>query len=174
MFDIIKNPEFIVNMVLHSAILFTFLSLFFKLYISKLSTDTFNKEINHMINSSLGNNLDIIKNNNIVKALPKVELVNIFSKPNRVVETHNNGLFNSVLIANIMLWSLVVIIILIFKFSCNIDINLTELITDNVVVFAIIGVFEYLFFTKIAFKFVPVLPSFISNQSLSILKSKLE
>lgn len=174
MFDIIKNPEFIVNMALHSAILFTFLSLFFKLYISKLSTDTFNTEINNMVNASLGSNINLLKNNNIVKLIPKKQLSDMFSKPNKVVETRNNGLFNSVLVANIMVWSIVVIIILIFKFSCNIDINLTNIITENIVAFSIIGFFEYLFFTRIAFKFVPVLPSFISNQSLSILQSKLE
>jgi hypothetical protein len=174
MFNIIKNPEFIVNMALHSAILFTFLSLFFKFYISKLSTTTFNNEINNMVDKSLGDNINLLKNNNIVKIIPKKQLSTMFAKPNKVVETQNTGLFNSVLVANIMIWSIVIIIILIFKFSCNIDINIKDIITENIIVFSIIGVFEYLFFTKIAFKFVPVLPSFISNQLLSILKSKLE
>jgi hypothetical protein len=174
MFEIIKNPEFIVNMALHSAILFTFLSLFFKYYISKLSTSAFNTEINNMINESMEHNIHLLKNNNTVKALPKNHLNYILSKPDKVVETHNNGLFNSVLVANTMVWIIVVILILVFKYSCNSDINLTDILTENAVAFTIIGIFEYLFFTKIAFKFVPVLPSFISNQSVSILKSKLE
>lgn len=177
MFSIVKKPEFIVNMLLHSILLFNILSILFIKYISKITTHTFNEEISHTITTSMGEKFNTIMNNNIVHGLvkdkTKTQIYNLFAKPYKETEIRNKGLFDMVIVSNIMLWVTVIIIILIFKFSCNAEINMTHIITDNIAVFTIIGIFEYIFFKKIALKYIPVLPSFISNEAISTLKAKV-
>ena len=50
LFKQLQDPNIIFDMILHSLILFTFLTLFFSFYVSKISTDVFNEEVNNIIN----------------------------------------------------------------------------------------------------------------------------
>ena len=52
-------------------------------------------------------------------------------------------------------------------------INWKELIIENVILFAIIGVIEYLFFTRIASKYIPTSASFISASMIDSVKNQL-
>ena len=71
------------------------------------------------------------------------------------------------------MWIFFVFILLVVNNCANLSIkNLSLLILENLVVFTFIGSIEYIFFTQIAFKYVPVVPSFISQQFVSIIKDK--
>ena len=45
----IGDPEFAINMAMHSLILFSFLSIFFLYYITTLAKNAFNQEITHLL-----------------------------------------------------------------------------------------------------------------------------
>ena len=49
----ISNPNFIMNAVMHSFILFSFLSIFFYLFISQLTTGAFEDEVNGLVNDMI-------------------------------------------------------------------------------------------------------------------------
>jgi len=167
---IVSEPEFAVNMAMHTLILFSFLSTFFVFYITKLSKDTFNEEIIHMMDESVGVYIKDLKDHAIVKQmfdlLPLDKIKKIYSKPDKAVEMHNDGLFTTILITNLLLWTSLIAIIYIVNESCGKDIDIKEIATENAITFAFIGVVELIFFKTIAFKFIPVAPSFISQQFL--------
>jgi len=168
MFSIIKKPEFIVNLLLHGIILFTILSI---KYIRKKTKNISNSKTSHTITTSIGEQFNTIINNNLNKDKTKTEIYDISAKSYKEVDVYNKGLFNTVIIANIILWITIIIIILIFKFSCDAKLNMTHIITDNIVVFTAICIFEYIFFKKIALNYSPVLPSFISNETIKTLQA---
>ena len=57
------NPTLSFNILLHVTILFTILSLFFRYYISKVSSNAINNEVKHLIEK------------NIKKAKPSIEQI---------------------------------------------------------------------------------------------------
>ena len=59
------------------------------------------------------------------------------------------------------------------KYECGSNLKIEEIIIENLIIFAFVGLVEYYFFTRIALKFVPVEPSFISKQFINSLKEKL-
>ena len=168
--DIVSEPEFAVNMAMHALILFSFLSIFFAYYITKLSKDAFDKELTEMIHIGLGGPIKTLKDtpivNKLVAAIPLEKLEKVYNKPEKAVTMHNNGLMNSVFITNLLLWVMLIVIVIIMKNTCKMEINITEIAIENAITFTFVGIVEFMFFSYIAFKFVPVAPSFISGQFL--------
>jgi hypothetical protein len=171
------NVDFDINLILHSLILFTFLSLFFTLFITKITKSAFNHEISNLVDDSLGSKIEKIKENKVIKTiiskLPLNNLIKAYDSEDTSSVMHNNGLFVTLLVSNLFLWAGLIIVILIIKYHCNTEIKLKEIIIENAVIFTCIGIVEYMFFTNIAVKFVPVEPSFISKQFLDAVKNKL-
>ena len=169
--------NFNMNFFLHFLLLFSFLTIFFIFFLGKISTESFNDEVGHLIDDLLKNNVKELKKspnfNNIVNKLPLRKLSKIYEKKNKVVEEHNNNLIKLVIIVNVLLWIFFITIVCLLKFECDSKLNLTEIILENLVIFVFVGLFEYYFFTRIALKFVPVEPSFISKQFMTSVKNKL-
>jgi len=159
----------ICNYFIHSFILFTFLSIFFIFYISKLTKETFNKEITHLIDNAM-------KSFKLPFNLPNNfnlnTLINIFSKPDLTTQMYNKLLINSLVIVNILLWIGLIIVVGILKYYNWNTLDISVISLENVLIFSVVGIIEYLFFTRIAFKFVPVEPSFIKSQFIQILQSQ--
>ena len=180
--EILKNSfldvNFDINLVMHSFILFTFLSLFFALYITKISKNAFNNDLSNMIHNGLSDKIKKIKQNisikNVINELPLDTLIKNYSIEDKAVTMHNNGLLNTLLSVNILLWVGLIIVILILKYNCGANLNISHLVLENVIIFTCVGIVEYLFFTKIATNFVPVKPSFISQQFLESIKLQLK
>lgn len=174
----VKDKNFVLNMVMHSMILFSFLSVFFIYYITTLTDKAFKEEVTHLMDSSLEEASHAIKQNkNVQETLEKLPIDNIlnsYKKPHKQVQALNKGLFKVVFTVNIMLWVFLVLSLYIFNSILGIGIDIKHVIIENAIVFSIVGVVEYLFFKMIAFKFVPVEPSFISKQFLEKLKKKFE
>lgn len=179
--DFIKNTfgdvNFDINLYLHSLILFSFLSIFFIFYITKLVKSVFNDEISHLIEESLSDKIKEIKKNSSISyaidQLPLDVLIKAYSGQDKAVEMHNQGLFNTVFFINALLWVGLIVVVLILKMTCNTDIHIKEIVMENAIIFSFIGVIEFMFFKYIAFKFVPVEPSFISKQFLETVKQEL-
>jgi hypothetical protein len=167
---IVSEPEFAVNMAMRTLILFSFLSTFFAFYVTKLSKEAFNEEIIRMMDENFGAYIKDLKDNSVVKQvfdlLPLDKFKKIYSKPEKAVEIHNDGLFTTVLVTNLLLWASLIAIIYIVNESCDKDIDIKEIATENAIIFIFIGMVELLFFKMVTVKFVSVTPSFISQQFL--------
>ena len=164
------NINFSVNYITHAFILFSFLSIFFIFYMSKIIKGAFDTEMSDIIE----NIFNSINNKIPVNSFNKFNLnalINIFSKPDEKSGLHNDLLIKSLIIVNIILWIGLISVICILK-SFTTDLDMTHILIENAIIFSIVGVVEYLFFTAIALKFVPVEPSFIKKQAIEILKKK--
>jgi hypothetical protein len=174
----VTDVNFNINFFLHFLLLFSFLTIFFIFFLSKISTETFNGEVGNLIDDLLKNNVKELKKspnfNNIVNRLPLRKLSEIYEKRNKSVEQHNNDLIKLVIIINVLLWTFFITIVCLLKFQCDSKLSLVEIILENLVIFTFVGLFEYYFFTRIALKFVPVEPSFISKQFMTNVKDKLK
>ena len=61
-------------------------------------------------------------------------------------------------------------IICYYKFYKKVDINLKYILVENLIFFIFIGIIEALFFIKIAAKYIPVTPDFVSTTLLDRIK----
>ena len=103
-------------------------------------------------------------------------LSNMYSKPNPVTEDNNRWVARvNMLIVLIILISLI-LVVGVLHFSCGKCVPIKDIVMENIVVFIFIGIVEYMFFTKIAFNFIPVPPStlvtsFYRDTQKSLLKN---
>ena len=152
-------------------ILFTFLTLFFNFFIVELSEKAFKDEVTHLMEGGLSKiELEGVVEKSLLSVLPLDKLEKKLQEKDKTVKALNKGLMNTLWTANIILWVVLIIGVLITYQVYNL--HLSEIITENVLTFILVGAAEYLFFTQIAFKFIPVEPSFISKQFVEKVKGK--
>ena len=171
----LRQPSFILNMAVHSLILFTFLSAFFAFFVAKLSEDAFKDEVNKLIDEGLHPIVSSMNDSQTTKGmlhiLPLDQMEKNFSAKDKTVAAKNQGIINSMWTVNIVLWIGLIVAVMIASMMYDLDIK--HVLIENAATFAIIGIAEYLFFTKIALKFIPVEPSFITKQMMDKVKSKV-
>ena len=142
-----------------------------------LSKKTFNSEITELIHKLLGEKTHLLKENNIVQnILYKLKinrLLGLYDKPYDKTEIHNNRKIELLFTIIILLWVFFIGIVIILNYNCSKDIDIKHLLIENTFVFLFIGAAELLFFKYIAFKFIPVEPSYISKKGLDIMKEKV-
>jgi len=159
----------ICNYFVHSIILFTFLSIFFIFYITKLEKSAFIHEIINLIDNTMKSfKLPF----NIPNGLDLNKLIQLYSKPDQTTEIYNDLLMKSLIIVNILLWIGLIIVISILKYYNWDTLELSVILLENFLIFIFIGIIEFLFFTRVAFKFVPVEPSFMKSQLIKTLQSQ--
>jgi len=163
-----KLPDFALNILFHVVILFVFLSLFFIFYISKVEKSSMENELSDNIQKTL-------KNTNIsgINAInPQIiqKLKEKYKSPDPVVTTYNHWLFRTVLIVVVYTIITIILITWIMK-SYYPEMNIKDVIIENMITFIFVGLVEYLFFTKVAIKYIPVEPSTIKNTTLKTLVS---
>lgn len=164
----IINVDFNINLYLNALILFTFLTIFFINFISKVSTNVFTDEVSKLTNDIVINNVESLKKNNdfktITDLLPLETMYNYYYNQNLTVNILNDNLVDILIIANILAWILFIVIIIILKYYSNIEMNLEEIVIEKIFIFIIVGIFYYYFFTHIGTNFIPIQPSFISKK----------
>jgi len=173
----INTTDFNINLLFQFLLLFTFLTVFFIFYISKVSTNAFNSELSKLTREIIENNIIDLKEDPIFlqinKMLPLKKLHNLLNtKQDPAVANKNDGLINTIITFNLLTWLLFIVIILILKYQCKTEFNLSEILLESTVTFIFVGMFEYYFFTRIASTYIPVVPSFISKQFLNSLKGQ--
>ncbi len=148
------------SVYLHIFLLFSFLTIFFWVVISKTETRTINNEIVSGIDKNL-------KNIHISSDLFKDDAANYIQKyyqgENSVVKRNNDKLltFNIAFIILLLIGFLTGIFVR--YILCGKGINWTEVILENIIILVLVGGIEYYFFMNIASKYVPVLPSYLPN-----------
>ena len=170
------STGFAMNILIHVIMLFSFLSLFFFLYVSKIEEKAFKQEFGNIIETSLN---EFIENNKILKPeikdlspwLSQVE--NMYSDYDRATKERDILVkFSSVFVLLILL-SIFITIVLTLFFGCDKRFSLNHIIIENTIVFILIGIVEYTFFTKVAIKFIPTPPSLLVNTLIDTIKQQL-
>jgi len=238
--ETILNGEFYFNVMLHVFILFTILHLFFKFYISKITTVAIADEFKHIINDAFENidkekflkNIDNYKNSpdnltnllktqeinsflkdkyninnidNLVNAvsnktnLPEQTINNIssidsqkltdmanlyaknfdlkyytdiFSKPDINREHINAIVFKNLIFVNVLIFVILILFtIIMVKSDILTYTQMSHVLLENCITFFFVAIIEVLFFTNIASKFIPALPSTIFTSLLTSLKN---
>jgi hypothetical protein len=170
----IITPNFILDISIHSLILFTFLSLFYYFYSARLSQTNFNEEIDNIIDSNFDKGAQQYEYNNIYKKETDIvlnQMAKDTEKEDPVTFKNNTEIFDILLYTNMTLWSILAIAI--FKLGDTYEFDYMQLIIANLSTFIIIGIAEYLFFTQVITKYIPVKKSFISKNFIDDIKNKI-
>ena len=96
---------------------------------------------------------------NLKKIMEKLKIY--YKGENQVNATYNKGLKTSLIIVLLFLLTSIIVVYILYKRSCGKCPKILPLIGENLLLFAIIGIIEYMFFIKIASKYIPIKPSLI-------------
>lgn len=169
---------FMVNIFIHIIILFGFLTLLFNFIISKAMTDAFQNEIGHIIHDNLGkelrtkfNELDD-KTKQMLKNINLKKLETELKKPSKHVIIQNTWIKRSAIAVTLILMIVVAMMFFLLKYSCGTCIPIINIIKENAIVFTFIGIVEFMFFKKIALKFIPAPPSLMVKTFIESLKQE--
>jgi hypothetical protein len=160
------------NIGLHVFILFTFLIIFFFTFTAQLEKDIINSELKSFIKDNVKNtmtNIDSLdKDINQKSTIDWEKINNLAAKIDKASVTdspsiakNNKKLLILGIVSIITIFFILTIAYIIFKFYFKLDINLKKIFIENLVLFSVIGVIEYLFFTKVSVKYIPVTPDFV-------------
>ncbi len=170
---------FTINVVVHVLILFTFLTMFFIFFVSKLTKEMFEKEISHLIGDNVGDLFDKLDEETkqnmklFTKTIPLDKLVKKFEEPSEYVLEHNRWVNLSALAISIVGVVVLGLVLYILYNTCGQCVPLRHILMENAIIFACVGVVEYLFFTRIALKFVPAPPSLLVSSLINRFKSSI-
>lgn len=173
------NVTFGLNIFLHSLILFTFLTIFFIVFVTKLMKEAFDRELTSLIEKNLGkaiDNLDDKTKRNLsmyMKLLPVDRFINMYKEPSEYVIAHNNWVKMLAIGLAVIGVIMLVLVVWLLNYSCNQRVPVWHILKENVIVFAFVGVVEYLFFTNIAIKFIPAPPSLLVKTLIDKFKDSL-
>lgn len=169
---------FIVNIFLHVIILFGFLTVFFNFFITKVMKSAFNDELGHIIENNLKGQLDKLYSNlndeqkKGLKGISLDKFERAFQQPSKHVDVHNKWIQRVSYAGTVTLCIMLTMLMVILSFSCNTCIPFMKLLKENLIVFAFVGVVEFLFFTRIAMKFIPAPPSLMVSTFIDTFKNE--
>ena len=181
----LEQANYSINISLHVFILFTFLTVFFFAFISKVSKKSIKDAFGDIINKQVGNVLTKIDDldQKLSSKLPTINWKNVNDIAVKIEENaqgdlpeikKNNSRLLLIGIAIIVtLFLLVCGLFAYFKLYKKYDISIWHIIGENIVIFIFIGLVEFLFFTKIATKYIPVTPDFVAISILERVKTNM-
>ncbi len=166
-----------VNIVIHCIILFSFLSLFFYLYIANVAEKAMTKEIGKLIEEMIDSKMDKLSYEDKVKAvnslrmMPLQSLLKRYEKKDPLKEENNT--YNKLTAGIIVLGMIAVLFVMImtYTYRCNTDIHLEHILIENAAVFTFVMAIEFLFFFFIARNYIPIKPSMITTQIVERIKT---
>ena len=168
------------NVILHSVILLTFLSLFFFMFISHQEKSAFQHEIASLIDTYLTKTLDKIPKNKIrdelISIFPNLDSIKKLYQSDNPFTTERNLLVKFTCgFMIILLVTILVSVIMTLSIGCDRNLKyLKFIIIENLVIFSFIGLIEYLFFTKIAINYIPTTPSLMIGTLIDEIKNQLK
>lgn len=165
-----------INILLHMFILFSFLTIFYFVYISNLEKNT----IRHLVKKMIYKEVDSILNNIQSQGLQiDKKMLNMIA--NKIDKTqiqgdinHNNKLRRNAIIIILVIVVVITLLVLYYKFRLGYNLNMNYIIIMNIVVFVLIGIVEYIFYTNIALKYTPVKQSDISSSVIEDISNYIE
>ncbi len=172
------NVNLIINVIVHSLILFIFLSTFFFLFISKKEKESLDYQVDNLCKNRIPEVLKIIDDNdknriinwNLISQKAQEEIKIDDLNIDNYIQTNNNTLVYISIIIGFSLLLLCILFYVYYKYILNEEVHLSYLIKENIVVFIFIGAIEFLFFKNIASKYIPIFPVEISATLLDRIK----
>ena len=186
-----ENLNITINVFIHVAILFSFLTIIFWSYIKNIEKTNVQQQLGQITENSTINILnkfmafkDEWNKNNSEKIIITKEIwgkiiswcnqeIQKSSQTNEYITKHNNDIFKTVTIIMIILWVVTLFLIITAKFILKKKFPLKWIISQNICLFIVIGFLEFWFFTKIASKYIPTSSSDISITVLDEFKKFL-
>lgn len=173
------NLNFSLDVALHVLILFTFLTIFFFAYISKLEKQSLDNTITNSVSDNTNTFLNDIKqlsqkynikiNWNTINDIADKLVKNSKGEVPEIKE-NNERLYKGSMIVIIVGYLLFIGIIIFLKYYMGYDIRIGHILLMNIIIFSITGLIEYFFFMNVASKYVPVMPNEISDTMLERIK----
>ena len=187
--NIDPHSAFAVNVVFHVLVLFTALTLLFKFVISPTEVDALQGNVNNLLSQNLQGVLaqGNTTSGNALKPLlqslqPELEVLSaMYQGPSDAVRVQNNWIFGAAYFLIGILVAVLLTMLLTLRTSCRG--NTTKLMVsgwppgillENLLIFMVIGGAEYGFFSLVASKFVPVMPSEILNDVITYTKQEFQ
>ena len=157
----------ILDVLIHIFILASILSVFFLFVIVPIEKNELNNQVNSNIEDGLKTIMQQIKKSGLIAKSDTKEFLNriqtYYSGESEVNNTYNEGIISSLLIVLGFILFSIVSVYLIYKQSCGRCPHIGSLIGENILLFLIIGIIEYIFFIKIASTYIPVKPTLIKE-----------
>jgi hypothetical protein len=183
------HTAFAVNVVFHVLVLFTALTLLFKFVVSPTEVDALQGNVNNLISQNLANVLasgNTTSGNTLKPLLQALEpelqtLAATYDGPSDAVRIQNQWVFGAAFFIIGILFAVLLTMLLTLRTSCRG--NTTKLMVsgwppgillENLLIFAVIGGAEYGFFSLVASKFVPVMPSEILTDVITYTKQEFQ
>ena len=183
------HTAFAVNVVFHVLVLFTALTLLFKFVVSPTEVDALQGNVNNLISQNLSGVLATgnTTSGNVLKPLlkslePELQvLAATYDGPSDAVRIQNQWVFGAAYFMIGILVAVLLTMLLTLRTSCRG--NTTKLMVsgwppgillENLLIFAVIGGAEYGFFSLVASKYVPVMPSEILTDVISYTKQEFQ
>jgi hypothetical protein len=162
-------------------LIFTALTLLFVFVISKVSANALQGEVRRGLTGGLTNTL--VDTNRATGGLLKAQLSrwdtslavldSLTKGPDSTSDMYNQSLYTySYLIIGIFFVALIVML-LVMAYGANVKIKplVMRVLYSNLIIFAVVGVFEFIFFQQTARKFIPITPSYITQTLLESMKT---
>ncbi len=168
-----------INILLHVFILFTFLTVYFFFKIAKVTETTLNNELGQLVDENMQKALNDLSTEDkkalkeSLKDLDLKGLMDYYNRPDHVMVVNNNWDLLTALLIIIGLFLVFLVSIVILKYVCKKNINITHIIGENIAVFSLVGVIEVLFFLNVGMKYIPILPSKNVTTLLNTLKNNI-
>jgi flagellar basal body-associated protein FliL len=178
--DITIDSTLIVNILVHILILFVFLYLFFFFFISRIEENTINSQVDNLADNKITSILAEIDkmdtkkyiNWDIVKKTAEEELIDD-ENINEFIHTNNTNLKYIGIIVAISILLLAITVYYYYTYYKNEKVDLWHIIKENVAVFLVIGIIEFVFFKTTAIKYVPITTSEIGKSMFERIKENI-
>ena len=153
--------------LLQVAILWTFLTAFYQVYISRVETRALDHQMSDLIRRNVPKALAKADTpakslKSLLRSLDLGRVADLYRRPDEAVETSNRWLFVVAWVVAAALFGGVAVLLAVVFGSCGLEgagPDVLDVVRENVWLFLVVGVVEFLFFQHIAAKFIPAAPS---------------
>jgi hypothetical protein len=183
------HTAFAVNVVFHVLVLFTALTCLFKFVVAPTEVDALQGNVNNLISQNLPGALstaNTASGGNMKTALqvlhPELELLAAtYDGNSEAVRVQNNWVFGAAYFIIGILVAVLITMLMTLRTSCRGDTTKLMvsgwppgILLENLLIFMVIGGAEYGFFSLVASKYVPVMPSEILNDVITYTKQEFQ
>ena len=178
-----SSASYQINITLHIFILFTFLTIFFFTFLSKVETENINNVTKDLIKSQTSIILSDI-NVNIPNVTPDIthdkidlnkladNLENSSKKDIPELKNNNNKLLYISIGIILFIFFIFIGLIIYYKVYKKQDIGFKHILLENIIIFSFAGLIEYLFIMSVAVKYIPVSPDVLTGSILDNIEDK--
>jgi len=162
--------NFILNVLIQVFAIFVFLSIFFFTYAAKKEGDVVKNQVNFLVDSFVGNNLNLLPDD--IKELIRSKINSIKTdspenlKINKEIQDSNEKIKNKTIDVckkiGIALGAIIIIsLVLSKKVNYFKKLNLTKIFKETVVILIAVGLTEFLFLTYLGAQFISIDPNIV-------------